>query len=70
MPISAQNLYRMAGQLAEEHGELALDYTRRAYRTLETRGSTDRARIWFMLSIIVDDMALYRLDPDSIPTIH
>ncbi len=70
MPISAQNLCRLAGELAAEHGVLALDYARRAYRTLEYEGETDRAHFWFTLSILVDDVMTHRLDPDSIPTIH
>ena len=70
MPISAQNLCRLAGELAAEHGVLALDYARRAYRTLEVEGETDRAKFWFTLSILVDDVMAHRLDPDSIPTIH
>lgn len=70
MPISAQNLCRLAGELAAEHGVLAVDYARRAYRTLEYEGEMDRARFWFTLSILVDDVMAHRLDPEIIPTIH
>jgi hypothetical protein len=70
MPISAQNLCRLAGELATEHGVLARDYARRAFRTLEAEGDTERAHFWFMLSILVDDVMLHRLDPDNAPTIQ
>lgn len=70
MPISAQNLCRLAGELAAEHGVLALDYARRAYRTLDSEGDYDRAQFWFLLSILVDDVMAHRLDPDCAPTIQ
>lgn len=70
MPISAQNLCRLAGELAEEHGVLALDYARRAYRTMEFEGDADRALFWFTLSILVDDVMMHRIDPYSIQTIQ
>jgi hypothetical protein len=70
MPISAQNLCRLAGELADEHGVLALDYARRAYRTFEYEGQTDRALFWFSLSILVDDVMTRRLDPENIPSIQ
>ena len=70
MPISAQNLCRLAGELAAEHGVLARDYARRAFRTLESEGDPERARFWFLLSVLVDDVMLHRLDPDNVPTIH
>jgi hypothetical protein len=70
MPISAQNLCRLAGELATEHGVLARDYARRAFRTLESEGDMERAHFWFMLSILVDDVMQHRLDPDTAPTIQ
>ncbi len=70
MTISARNLCQMAGELAEEHGVLALDYARRVYRTMECEGDTDRAQFWFTLSVLVDDVMTHRLDPDAIPTIQ
>jgi hypothetical protein len=70
MPISAQTLCRLAGELASEHGVLALDYARRAYRSLESEGDQERAYFWFMLSILVDDVMLHRLDPECMPTLQ
>ncbi len=70
MPISAQNLCRLAGELAEEHGLLALDYARRAYRTFEYEGQPDRAQFWFTLSVLVDDVMSRRIDPDNGPSIQ
>lgn len=70
MPISASELCHLAGELAAEHGLLARDYARRAYRTMECEGHHDRAEFWFALSILVDDVMLHGLDPDHGPSIH
>ena len=64
MAISAQSLCRMAGELAAEHGALARDFARRAYRTLECEGDFDRAAFWFMMAVLVDDVIEHGLDPD------
>jgi hypothetical protein len=65
MTVSAQNLCRLAGELAAEHGLLARDYAQRAYRTLESEGHYDRAAFWFALAILVDDVMVHGLDPDT-----
>ena len=70
MAISASELRQLAGQLAAEHGLLALDYARRAYRDLEVEGQTDRAQFWFALAVLVDDVLTHGLDPDSGPSIQ
>lgn len=70
MPISAQNLCRLAGELASEHGLLALDYARRAYRTFEYEGQPERAQFWFTLSVLVDDVMTRRIDPDNVLSIQ
>lgn len=70
MAVSAQDLCRLAAELAAEHGVLAGDYARRAYRTMETEGQYDRAQFWFALSVLVDDVMLHGLDPDYGPSIH
>ena len=70
MPISAHKLCRLAVELASEHGFLARDYARRASMTLEAEGNLERARFWFALSVLLDDVMLHRLDLEHLPTIH
>lgn len=70
MAISASDLCQLAGELAAEHGMLARDYAQRAYRTLDSEGQHDRAEFWFALSILVDDVLSYRLDPNAGPSIQ
>ena len=70
MAISASELCQLAGELAAEHGLLALDYARRAYRTLDTEGQHERAEFWFALSVLVDDVIAHGLDPDIGPSIQ
>lgn len=70
MRISAGDLCFLAGELAAEHGVVARDYARRASASLQAEGEAERARFWFALAVILDDIALNRLDPDQAPTIH
>lgn len=70
MAISAFELCHLAGELAAEHGVLARDYARRAYREMETEGQHDRAEFWFALSILVDDVMQHGLDPFTGPSIQ
>ena len=70
MTISALDMYRLAGELAAEHGSLARDVAQRAYRTLDTEGHHDRAEFWFVMSILVDDVMQFGLDPDDGPSIN
>jgi hypothetical protein len=70
MRISAGDLCYLAAELAVEHGLVARDYARRAFVSFTAEGETERARFWFALSVILDDIALHRLDPDRTPTIH
>jgi hypothetical protein len=70
MPISAGDMCALAAELAAEHGALARDYARRAYVALDAEGDSDRAKFWFTLSVLLDDFAMHRLDPDRRPTIQ
>lgn len=70
MRISAGDLCILASELAAEHGLIARDYARRACASLEAEGERERARFWFALSVLLDDIAQHRLDPDRAPTIH
>jgi hypothetical protein len=70
MPMTTSDLYRLAADLAAEHGDLAIDYARRAVVCFETAGAEERARFWFMLSVFLDDIMLQRLDPELPITVH
>lgn len=70
MAISASELCHLAGELASEHGLLARDFARRAYRTFEVEGQFDRARFWFAIAVLVDDVLSHGLDPDKDPSIQ
>jgi len=70
MRISAGDLCYLAAELAAEHGLIARDYAQRAFASFTAEGERERASFWFALSVILDDIALHRLDPDRAPTIH
>jgi hypothetical protein len=64
------DLCQLAADLALEHGSDAADYARRAVITLEYEGEDERARFWFALSILLDDILAQRVDPDAPLVIH
>ena len=70
MTMSAGDMYRLAADLASEHGDYALHYARRAVLSFEAEGATDRAHFWFMLTILLDDIVAHRVDPDAEITLH
>ncbi len=70
MELNAGDLCRLAADLAAEHGDAARDYARRAVVSFESEGAGDRARFWFMLVVLLDDIALQRLDPNGPIIIH
>jgi hypothetical protein len=70
MHLSADDLYRLAADLAEEHGASAMDVARRAVVAFEAEGSVERARFWFTLCVFLDDINEHRLDPSFPVTIH
>ena len=70
MPISASDMCMLAAELTAEHGLIARDYARRAVASFEAEGEVDRARFWFTLSVLLDDIALNRLDTERPLTIH
>jgi len=49
MAMSTGDLYRLAGDLAAEHGAAASDYASRAVMTLEAEGNHARAQFWFVM---------------------
>lgn len=70
MPVSAQFLCRVAGDLAETHGILAVDIAMRAFREMDAAGDEGRAQFWLLMSVLVEDVQRRGLDPDDGPSIH
>ena len=63
MVMDTSDMYRLATDLAAEHGVLALAYARRAVASFEADGAPDRAHFWYTLSVLLDDIVEKRLDP-------
>jgi hypothetical protein len=61
---------RLASDFAEEHGADACDYAYRAVVNFEAEGEGERAHLWFLLLVMLGDIASYRLNPDRPLTIH
>ncbi len=70
MQLSANDLCRLAADLADEHGPGAMDFARRAVVSFEAEGANDRARFWLTLCIFLNDIAEYGLNPNRPVTIH
>ena len=70
MQLTADDLCRLAADLADEHGADARDYAQRAVAAFEAEGAVERARFWFTMCVFLDDIAENRLDPDLRQTIH
>lgn len=68
--MSTDDLYRLAADLAIEHGPLALDYARRAVISFDADGAHERAQFWQLLSVFLDDIVTQRLDPQLPIVIH
>jgi len=70
MRMTTVELYRLAGDLADEHGAAASDFASRAITTLEAEGAHERAQFWFLMLILLGDINSGRVDPDALITIH
>lgn len=70
MRMSTGDLYRLAGDLAAEHGAAASDYASRAVMTLEAEGAHERAQFWFLMLVLLGDIKSGRIDPDARISIH
>jgi hypothetical protein len=70
MRMTTGDLYRLAGDLAAEHGPLASDYASRAVMTMEAEGRHERAQFWFLMLILLADINSGRVDPEARITIH
>jgi hypothetical protein len=67
--LTANDMYRLANDFAEEHGSEACDYAYRAVIAFEAEGQAERAYFWFLLLVMMGDIVSRRIDPDRI-TIH
>ncbi|HXC55519.1 MAG TPA: hypothetical protein VNU97_09500 [Rhizomicrobium sp.] len=70
MQLSANDLCRLAADLADEHGADAMDVARKAVVSFEAEGAADRARFWFTLCVLLGDIADHGLNPNFPVTIH
>jgi hypothetical protein len=68
--LTTGDLYRLASDFADEHGEEASDYAYRAVISFEADGEGERAYFWFLLLVMVGDIVSHRIDPDAAITIH
>jgi hypothetical protein len=68
--MSTDDLYKLAADLANEHGMMAVEYARRAVAAFDAEGARDRAEFWQLLSVLLDDIMAQRLDPDAPITLH
>jgi hypothetical protein len=64
MRMGAGDICHLAAELADEHGDDALVYARRASAEFASVGADDRAAFWYALSLFIDDIMSQRLDPD------
>src|SRR6201986_2645522 len=65
MKMSTGDLYRLAGDLAAEHGTGASDFASRAGMTLEAERGHERAQFGFLMLILVACISPRRVDPDA-----
>ena len=68
--MSTDDLYRLAGDLAAEHGAAASDYASRAVMTLEAEGNHTRAQFWFVMLVLLGDINAGLVDPEKHISIH
>jgi len=68
--MRTDDLCHLAAELAADNGPAAIDYARRAVVAFEADGASERARFWYVLSILLDDIATHRLDPYAPIVIH
>ncbi|HWY62957.1 MAG TPA: hypothetical protein VNW15_13730 [Rhizomicrobium sp.] len=68
--LTTRDMYRLASDFAEEYGDDACDYAWRAVMSFEAEGAGDRAYFWFLLLVMLGDIAAHRIDPGATITIH
>ena len=67
--LTTGEIMRLASDFAEEHGADACDYAYRAVVSFEAEGEGERAYFWFLLLIMLGDIASNRVNP-GVLTIH
>jgi len=70
MTMNTCDLYRLASDLAAEHGAEACDYASRAVMTMEAEGNHERAQFWFVMLVLLGDVISHRVAPSAHLTIH
>ena len=55
--LTTGEIMRLASDFAEEHGADACDYAYRAVVSFEAEGEGERAYFWFLLLIMLGDIA-------------
>jgi hypothetical protein len=68
--LTTGEIVRLASDFAEEHGADACDFAYRTVVSLEAEGEGERAYFWFLLLVMLGDIASHRLNPDGPLTIH
>ena len=67
--LTTGEIMQLASDFAEEHGNDACDYAYRAVVSFEAEGEGERAYFWFLLLIMLGDIASNRVHP-GVLTIH
>jgi hypothetical protein len=68
--LTTGDMFRLASDFAEEHGAKASDYAYRAVISFEAEGEDERAYFWFLLLVMLGDIASKRIQPGAPITIH
>jgi hypothetical protein len=68
--LTTGDMYRLASDFADEYGDEACDYAWRAVMSFEAEGAGDRAYFWFLLLVMLGDIAAHRIDPGATISIH
>ncbi len=68
--MRTDDLCHLAAELAAEHGPFAIDYAQRAIISFRELGEGERAAFWQVMSVLIDDIFMRRLDVTRPITIH
>ena len=68
--LTAGEFVRLVSDFADEHGADACDFAYRALVSFESEGEGERAYFWFLLLVMLGDIASHRLNPNGPLTIH
>jgi hypothetical protein len=68
--MSAEDTCRLAAELSDEFGDVAVLVAKRTIASLEADGCDQRASVWRALLAILDDIAAKRIDPYAKIAIH